>query len=226
MPWEQRKAEPARSYASFLLYLRQGPARSLTEAAEECGLSLGRLKQLSSQWRWPGRAAAWDRHRFLSRRRQELEEAKQARQRLLKEAADWQSLARKQISSWVRRGRDGQLRLTRELTPLQALRLWRVGSQAESALRGIVAPAPKGGANNLADSSFEQETARFREATEQASYVLASSAADYHVREEVRRALVGVARAWIETSEYVDRYGKGESIADTLWPWHQPFAEA
>lgn len=136
MPWERRAEEPEEAYGCFQLYLSLGLGRSLTEAARQCGLSLGRLKQLSSQWQWAARAAMWDRHQFLERRREELESRQQARERLLRESADWQRLARAEFGSWVRRGPEGELELTRELSPYQALRLWRVGCEAELALRG------------------------------------------------------------------------------------------
>ncbi len=226
MPWEQRRGEPATAYTRFVTYRSLGPARSLAQAAEQCGVSLGRLKQLSSEWNWHSRAAAWDRHCYLQRRGQEVEGARRARQRLLQEAADWQSLARQQIASWVRRGSDGQLRLTRELTPSEALRLWRVGSQAELTLREIVTIRPDAAASRFARSPVEHEVDQMREAVREASSSLVPYGTEYRQRQEIEDALWDVMKAWLHTSEHVGKHGTDDHIGYVLWPWHVPLAQA
>lgn len=226
MPWEQRRREQATAYTRFVAYRNLGPTRSLAQAAEQCGVSLGRLKQLSSEWNWHPRAAAWDRHCYLQRRGQEVEEARRARQRLLQEASDWQSLARQQIASWVRRGTDGQLRLTRELTPSEALRLWRVGSQAELALREIVTARAGAAANRRARSPVEQELDQMRQAVREAGRNLVRHAIEYRKQQEIQDALWDIMNAWLRTSEHVRKHGKSDHVGYVLWPWHVPFAQA
>ena len=226
MPWEQRSREPAAAHSRFIVYLNLGATRSLAQAAKECGLSPARLKQVSSQWNWPSRAAAWDRHQHLQRRGREVQEAQQARQRLLREAADWQSVARKQIASWVRRGSDGQLRLTRELTPSEALRLWRVGCQAELERREIATAGAHGATDEVARNPVEEVLAQMHRALDEASHRLMPRGADYRCRPEIRSALWHVTVAWIRLSEHTKRHGVGQDTAYALWPWQVPFEQA
>ena len=81
-PWLRQPREPQAAYARFIAYRDLGTSRSLAAAAPLCGLSLGRLKQLSGGWRWSRRAQAWDRDQFLKRRNQQLEACEESRERL------------------------------------------------------------------------------------------------------------------------------------------------
>ena len=223
MPWQQRKREPAPAYARFTAYLQLGPERSLKQIASTEGVSVARLKQLSSQWGWPVRAAAWDRHRFLIRRGEQVEQAREAHQRLLKESADWQHLARRQFTLWVRRGSDGELRLTRELTPHEALRLWRAGCEAELVLREVAAAHSP--ADRPSQSPTEGAVREMSDALDEAARELTPPGADYRCQEEVREALHQLLLTWLYISDHVEEYGTHERVAHALWPWHLPFEQ-
>jgi hypothetical protein len=222
-PWEQQPRESPEDYARFQVYLQLGPTRSLAEATQRCGLSLARLKQLSQRDRWLYRALAWDKERFLVRRRQELEACEQTRARLLKESADWQRIARLEFGSWVRRDQEGNLQLTRELTPAEAIRLWEVGSLALLELQGMRAASvsePAAGPDER-----ERAQARLRDAIREAAHHLSSRLVyTYHL--PVEDALWRVIRAW--SQHYCQQHPDPDSLSFTgcAWPWDLPLAEA
>jgi hypothetical protein len=219
MPWERRSEEPACDHARLQAYLSLGPTRSLANATEACGLSLGRLKQLSAKWSWSARSLAWDRHRFLERRRRELDDLQQMRQRLLVETADWQRIARLEFGRWVQRDANGQLQLIRPLTAHQAIRLWLVGCQAEMELRGGMAAGQEN------DSARHQDNVvrGIHQGASEAADGLISSGADSRRRSDLDDALRRVLVAWM--LRYASLHPEID-LATTFWPWDLPFAEA
>jgi hypothetical protein len=221
-PWEQQPQEPIQQYASFRHYLSLGPQRSLAQAQEGTGLSLARLKQLSTRWRWLYRALAWDREQFLRRRREELARGTQTRERLLKESADWQKVAGMEFRRWVTRDADGNPQLVRELTPAEAIRLWQVGAEALEELQG---PAVAAYQQSLpAKPGYQGETPvqrRFREAIEAAAYQLC-----YRATREVGEALRRVLMAWGECYWKHHRDPDFLDFEHSVWPWDLPYEEA
>jgi hypothetical protein len=219
MPWERRSEEPACDHARLQAYLSLGPKRSLAQAVDACGISLARLKQLSTRWAWQARVLAWDRHRFLERRGREIRERQQMRQRLLAETADWQRIARLEFGQWVRRDAAGQLQLTRSLTAHQAIRLWQVGCQAEMELRGGMAAGQEN------DSARHQDNLvrGIHQGASGAAGELISAGADSSHRSDLDDALRRVLVAWML------RYARLHpeiDLATTFWPWDLPFSQA
>ena len=142
-PAGHHPGESSRDYHRFCVYRDLGPMRSLEKAAPCCGLSVSCLKQLSSRFAWKTRARIWDIWERRQRRRRELASAADARQVLLQEAADWEKLAMGAVAQWIRRGADGQVELVRDLSPGEAIRLWRVGWEAERKARGYGRAEPR-----------------------------------------------------------------------------------
>ncbi|NIM04493.1 MAG: hypothetical protein GTN69_02420, partial [Armatimonadetes bacterium] len=218
MPWDRRKGEPASAYGKFLIYRNLGPKRSLARAAEQCDVSLGRLKQLSVEWSWLARALAWDHWHFQKQRQQELADYQESHRRIRREAQDWQCIARAQISSWVCRDANGQLQLTRELSPSEALRLWRVGCHAEMQLRGA--------ASSLEDES-EAYVERLRDQKKKGMHevagALSSACRDCRFHNDIYRAVVEVIDAWIL---WLCKTDSGKPLMDLspIWPWDLPFS--
>ena len=128
--------ESQENYQRFCAYRDLNPHRSLRETASRCGLSLSRVKQLSRKYSWDRRATIWDIFSREKRRAREQRLVREGRAALLQEAADWQQLARAEMARWVKRGPDGELELTGELSPAEILRLWGVGWEAERQLMG------------------------------------------------------------------------------------------
>jgi len=221
MPWDRRKGEPAPAYARFLIYRNLGPRRSLAQAQEVCGVSLGRLKQLSGQWSWPARALAWDKLRFQQQRQQELVDYQESHKRILKEAQDWQRIARVQISQWVRRDSNGQLQLIRELSPSEAVRLWQTGCQAELQLRGgLAGPIGKSVEYEVFIENFKT---KLRDAEREISRAFILAGANGHFQPEIERAIDDVLIAWVLWLCKDDEY---EVTKVPLWPWDIPFSTA
>jgi hypothetical protein len=222
-PWEQQPSESDQDYSRFRHYLSLGPQRTLAQASEGAGLYLARLKQLSRQWRWLYRALAWDREQFLRRRREEMEACAQTRERLLKESADWQKLAQLELRSWVSRDAEGHLQLVRELTPSEAIRLWKVGAEALEELLGpAVATAYAQSVPTEPDLFGEPPFMdRLREAVKSAAYHISPSGC-----EQVRQALWQVVVAWAQY--YWKRHPDPDSLdfESSVWPWDLPYAEA
>jgi len=219
MPWDRRQDEPAPAYARFLIYRNLGPRRSLAQAQEVCGVSLGRLKQLSGLWSWPARALAWDKLRFKQQRQKELADYQESHQRILKEAQDWQRIARAQLFQWVRRDANGQLQLIRELTPTEAMRLWLAGSKAELQLRGGLA-TPTGNSQTY-EVFIENFKTKLRDAERQISNAFVSAGASSYRQSEIERAIGDVLIAWVLWLCKDDEYGITKI---PLWPWDIPFS--
>jgi hypothetical protein len=67
-PWEQQPGEPEKAFGRFLVYLRLGPTRTLTEAARMAGGRSsggkysfgGNWSRYCTEWHWRDRARAWD----------------------------------------------------------------------------------------------------------------------------------------------------------------------
>jgi len=134
--------ESAEDYHRFCVYRDLGPRRSLAEAARLLGLSLSRMKQLSASHGWERRVLFRDIGRRRQQRERKLEAIREGRAALLREAVDWQQLARSEFAHLLRRGESGELELVRDLTAREALRLWQVGWQVERELLGY---GPAGG---------------------------------------------------------------------------------
>ena len=138
-PWERQPGEPDKAFAKFSYYLQLGTGRSLGQVADAFGISPARVKELSARWRWTLRAIAWQAEAVRHQREEERRQAAEAQQRHLRDAIDWQRIAGISLRSWVTRNERGELELARELSPREALRLWRVGYRAERSLRGASA---------------------------------------------------------------------------------------
>lgn len=61
-PWVRRTTERGPAYDAFQAYLRQGPRRTITSAAEEVGISRDSARELSSRHDWVARSIAYDQH--------------------------------------------------------------------------------------------------------------------------------------------------------------------
>lgn len=61
-PWDRQPGEPRIAHAAFQEYLRLGPLRTFAELARRLNRTLGNYSQMSARWRWPERAAEYDRH--------------------------------------------------------------------------------------------------------------------------------------------------------------------
>lgn len=167
-PGGRLPGESKRDHLRFCVYRDLGPRRSLREAARRCGISLARVKQLSSQHEWDCRVQIWDfvqRHR---RRHRGQETARAGRARLLQEAEDWQTLARAGLARVVRRGESGELELVRDLTPGECVRLWRVGWEAQQQLMGYGRASPQ-----------EASTSEYSEEVNQLLRLCSEAAAHY-----------------------------------------------
>jgi hypothetical protein len=222
-PWEQQPQETTQEYAHFRHYLSLGPQRSLAKACEGTALSLTRLKQLSKTWRWPYRAAAWDREEFLRRRREELDRCARTRERLLKESADWQKVAQLKFRSWVTRDNEGNLRLVRELTPAEAIRLWEVGAEVLEELQGAAVAAAYQESVPTKSGYYEEPAyrRRFREARHSAAYHMSP-----HTCEEIESVLWDVCVEWLHYYWARHPYPDSLDFEHCVWPWDLPYAEA
>jgi hypothetical protein len=127
-------------FQRFCVYRDLGPRRSLSEAGRRCGLSLSRMKQLSSHYRWPPRASLWDIVSWRRRRVRRLKEAAEGREALLQEALGLQEMVKGEAAQWVRRGPEGRPELARELSLGQALVLWETAVKIEQHLVGYAQP--------------------------------------------------------------------------------------
>ncbi|MFJ8301582.1 hypothetical protein ACIQ9R_37535 [Streptomyces sp. NPDC094447] len=61
-PWVRRETERGRAYDAFQAYLRLGPRRTITAAAEDVGISRDSAQELSSRHDWVARSIAYDQH--------------------------------------------------------------------------------------------------------------------------------------------------------------------
>jgi hypothetical protein len=59
-PWVRRETERGRAYDAFQAYLRQGPRRTITAAAEAVGISRDSAQELSKRHDWVARSIAHD----------------------------------------------------------------------------------------------------------------------------------------------------------------------
>ncbi|MFD3535227.1 hypothetical protein [Streptomyces sp. NPDC058664] len=59
-PWVRRATERGKAYDAFQAYLRQGPRRTITAAAEAVGISRDSAQELSSRHDWVARSIAHD----------------------------------------------------------------------------------------------------------------------------------------------------------------------
>ena len=219
LPWERGVGEPAGAYSKFLGYLSLGPRRTLAQTAEKCRSSPGRLKQLSSRWQWLRRAIAWDQHQFLKRRREELQSWQDARQRALQGAAELQSAAWAGVSSWLTRDNDGDWKLTRELSPVEALRLYRIGCQAELQLRGQLASAQEAETPSLQTIRRRLD----RELGDLSGDLLAYAERHLEYCDQMDRALRVVIRAWLRWWEESHPEQDLDQARLLPWPWDIPF---
>lgn len=222
-PWEQRDNEPADAYARFGIYLELGPRRSLAEAAKPCGVSRARLKQLSARWRWAARAVAWDRQQALERRGAELRACQQARERIIRESADWQRLARLEIGSWVCHDEEGQPHLVRELTPSEAIRLWRLGCETELEMRGLLKASAQ---SPSSDDDRERILQRFREAEDQVVSCLMSLGVQFGDRHKLFPAVRGLFRSWLHWHPTSHPELTFAEAASMHLPWEHPLRDA
>lgn len=62
LAWQRRPDETSRSWACFNTYLRLGPSRTLSQAANTAGHLHDTVRRWSSQHHWVLRAAAYDEH--------------------------------------------------------------------------------------------------------------------------------------------------------------------
>jgi hypothetical protein len=221
-PWEQREKEPAEAYARFRIYLDLGPRRSLADAARPCGVSLARLKQLSGKWNWPSRAVAWDRQQTLQRRGEERRACEQARERILKESADWQRLARLEISSWVRYDEAGQAHLIRELRPSEAIRLWRLGCETEMQLRGMLGAAPQ---EDSAVETRNRVIRDFQETEREVVSYLLSNGGNHKAPGPLYAAVHQLLLSWLHHHPLSHPGITVTEAASMHLPWDQPFSQ-
>lgn len=61
-PWVRRETERGKAYDAFQAYLRLGPRRTITAAAEEVGISRLSATELSARHDWVARSIAYDQH--------------------------------------------------------------------------------------------------------------------------------------------------------------------
>lgn len=61
-PWVRRTTERGKAYDAFQAYLRQGPRRTITAAAEDVGISRDSAQELSTRHDWVARSIAYDQH--------------------------------------------------------------------------------------------------------------------------------------------------------------------
>ncbi|MHA4774749.1 hypothetical protein L1085_009625 [Streptomyces sp. MSC1_001] len=61
-PWVRRDTERGRAYDAFQAYLRLGPRRTITEAADAVGISRDSAADLSRRHDWVARSVAYDQH--------------------------------------------------------------------------------------------------------------------------------------------------------------------
>jgi len=131
-PWERGPNEPPRAYSLFEEYLALGPGRSLRQLADTGTASVAYLKELSSRWRWRERAAAYRAQVARSAFPTSLEEGKQARERVRRDARLLRRLAWAQMQQRVAEGKGP--------TPRELPRLLRRGVSLELLLRPMAEP--------------------------------------------------------------------------------------
>lgn len=103
LPWERQPGESSVAYARFQIYRDLGSSRTLRETARISGLSLDRLKQLSTTWRWRVRAAAWELRCLREAQHQEAVAFEECQERLRRETERHaQSLPRTTADARVR----------------------------------------------------------------------------------------------------------------------------
>lgn len=61
-PWVRRTTERGKAYDAFQAYLRLGPRRTITAAAEDVGISRDSAQELSARHDWVARSIAYDQH--------------------------------------------------------------------------------------------------------------------------------------------------------------------
>jgi hypothetical protein len=62
LAWDQREDESDKLYSYFMQWLSM-PDRNMTTVCKKLGMSYGRMRDLSSDYGWKSRAAAYDQHR-------------------------------------------------------------------------------------------------------------------------------------------------------------------
>lgn len=58
--WERQEGEGEAPWTQFRAYLASDRPRNLERLARELGLSYGQVRNVSSEWRWADRVAAWE----------------------------------------------------------------------------------------------------------------------------------------------------------------------
>lgn len=61
-PWVRRSTERGKAYDAFQAYLRLGPRRTITAAAEQVEISRDSAQELSTRHDWVARSIAYDQH--------------------------------------------------------------------------------------------------------------------------------------------------------------------
>jgi hypothetical protein len=140
-PWQRQPGESSRAFGRFCEYRDLGPKRSLSRLrgphTGEDGWSRRALEDLCERWNWPPRAAAWDEEQDRAWRLAQLEAITEMAERQARDGADMQKLARGAMAKWVKTDpATGQLALARDLSPVEACRLYLAGVQVERLARG------------------------------------------------------------------------------------------
>lgn len=79
--WERQPGESEQAYASFEVYRDQTRPRSIRRVARQVHKSSTIVGRHSSQWKWPARVAAWDRHQTAAQLQATVDERRRAGER-------------------------------------------------------------------------------------------------------------------------------------------------
>lgn len=103
-PWVRRTSERGKAYDAFQAYLRLGPRRTITAAAEAVGITRDSAQELSTRHDWVARSIAHD--QFIATRETDglADQMASARGDNLSFAGDMRALAGDVLRSYAERG--------------------------------------------------------------------------------------------------------------------------
>lgn len=147
MPWERMPRESRQAFEAYSIYRDQGVGRSARVVAERLGKSSTLIHRWCSEWRWVERANEYD--AYTDRLLRANSEAK------LTEMAERHAQS---ATAWMAKSLERLRELdAKDLTALQALKVFEVSVTVERAARGMLAThhAAKAGAAAVDTSDYD-----------------------------------------------------------------------
>ena len=167
--WERRPEESPQAHEAFRVYLELGADRSFVAAARQLGKSKSLIRRWAERHSWRERAWQYDLSRDREVEAVARRELAESMKRQLRDAEHLQVLAMKGVSQLVVRDpTTGRLALAKDLSVVEADRLYRLGLHIEKQWLGQAGEATREGEGGdglelLPDEELKQLIALARE---------------------------------------------------------------